>query len=170
MTHGVGYLPQVDRIIVMKAGRISEEGSFRELLEKDGEFSKFLVQYLAEANDQENAADVAESTDLEDLKQEVERTIGKEDFHRRLSVAQSTRSAVSDFGSTVASSIFGSNQATVKAKEELEQRRHKEQNDEREETYMQSMNAEMSTLTVSKASPRHNALAAAGAAAGMTLS
>ena len=170
VTHGVGYLPQVDRILVMKGGRVSEEGSFRELLEKDGEFSKFLVQYLAEANDQENAADVAESTDLEDLKQEVERTIGKENLHRRLSVAQSTRPAVSDFGSTVASSIFGSNQATVKAKSELEQRRRKEQNDEREETYVQSMNAEMSTLTVSKASPRHNALAAAGAAAGMQLS
>ena len=46
VTHGVGYLPEVDRIVVMKGGRISEEGSYRELLERDGEFSKFLVQYL----------------------------------------------------------------------------------------------------------------------------
>lgn len=165
MTHGVGYLPQVDRILVMKGGRVSEEGSFRELLERDGEFSKFLVQYLAEANDQENAADV-ESTDLEEIKQQVERTIGREDFQRRISVARSTRSAVSDFASTVASSMFGGNQVTVKDKREME-KLHKAQNKERGETYVQqSMNAEVSTLTVGKSSPEHNALAAAAAAAG----
>ena len=46
VTHGVGYLPEVDRIIVMKEGRISEQGTYRELLEREGEFSQFLVQYL----------------------------------------------------------------------------------------------------------------------------
>ena len=46
VTHGVGYLPEVDRIIVMKEGRISEHGTYRELLEREGEFSQFLVQYL----------------------------------------------------------------------------------------------------------------------------
>ena len=163
VTHGVGYLPQVDRILVMKGGRISEEGSFKELLERDGEFSKFLVQYLAEANDQENTVDV-ESTDLDELKQEVERTIGTEDFKRRLSVARSTRSAVSDFASTVASSIFGSHQVTVKARREME-KMHKEHNEERGLQRLESMSAEVSALTVSKASPEHNAMAAAAAAA-----
>ena len=146
---------------------MSEEGSFRELLERDGEFSKFLVQYLAEANDQDNGADV-ESTDLEEIKQEVEKTIGREDFHRRLSVAKSTRSAVSDFGSTIASSIFGSNQVTVKAKREME-KLHKKQNEEKGYERLESMNAEVSQFTVNKASPEHNALAAAGAAAGAQL-
>ena len=47
VTHGVGYLPEVDRIIVMKEGRVSEQGTYRELLEREGEFSQFLVQYLA---------------------------------------------------------------------------------------------------------------------------
>jgi ABC-type dipeptide/oligopeptide/nickel transport system ATPase component len=46
VTHGVGYLPEVDRIIVMKGGQISEEGTYQELLGRDGEFSQFLVQYL----------------------------------------------------------------------------------------------------------------------------
>ena len=46
VTHGVGYLPEVDRIIVMKEGRVSEQGTYRELLEREGEFSQFLVQYL----------------------------------------------------------------------------------------------------------------------------
>jgi ATP-binding cassette subfamily C (CFTR/MRP) protein 1 len=46
VTHGVGYLPEVDRIVVMKEGRISEQGTYRELLERDGDFSQFLVQYL----------------------------------------------------------------------------------------------------------------------------
>ena len=47
VTHGVGYLPEVDRIVVMKEGRVSEQGTYRELLEREGEFSQFLVQYLA---------------------------------------------------------------------------------------------------------------------------
>ena len=47
VTHGVGFLPEVDRIVVMKGGGISEQGSYRELLEREGEFSQFLVQYLA---------------------------------------------------------------------------------------------------------------------------
>ena len=47
VTHGVGFLPEVDRIVVMKEGGVSEQGSYRELLEREGEFSQFLVQYLA---------------------------------------------------------------------------------------------------------------------------
>lgn len=34
VTHGITYLPQVDHIVVMKDGEISEEGTYRELLEK----------------------------------------------------------------------------------------------------------------------------------------
>ena len=47
VTHGVGFLPEVDRIVVMKEGRVSEQGTYRELLDREGEFSHFLVQYLA---------------------------------------------------------------------------------------------------------------------------
>ena len=34
VTHGISFLPQVDRIVVMKDGRISESGTYRELLLK----------------------------------------------------------------------------------------------------------------------------------------
>ena len=34
VTHGIGFLPQTDYIIVLKQGMISEEGSYSELLEK----------------------------------------------------------------------------------------------------------------------------------------
>jgi len=34
VTHGINFLPQVDRIVVMKEGRISESGNYRELLLK----------------------------------------------------------------------------------------------------------------------------------------
>ncbi len=46
VTHGVGYLPEVDRIVVMRGGEIVEQGSYHELLKRDGDFSQFLIQYL----------------------------------------------------------------------------------------------------------------------------
>ncbi|KAF5296656.1 hypothetical protein FQR65_LT10196 [Abscondita terminalis] len=46
VTHNLTYLPQVDKIVVIKDGEISENGSYQELMEKKGDFSEFLVQYL----------------------------------------------------------------------------------------------------------------------------
>ena len=46
VTHSVTYLPEVDNIVVMKDGKISEIGSYKELLENRGEFADFLAQYL----------------------------------------------------------------------------------------------------------------------------
>lgn len=51
MTHGVTFLPQVDVIVVMKAGQITEMGTFNELLDKKGEFSEFLVQHITDTDD-----------------------------------------------------------------------------------------------------------------------
>uniref|UniRef100_A0A6I8MXX3 Multidrug resistance-associated protein 1 n=2 Tax=Ornithorhynchus anatinus TaxID=9258 RepID=A0A6I8MXX3_ORNAN len=45
VTHGISYLPQVDKIIVMSEGKISEMGSHQELLERDGAFAEFLRTY-----------------------------------------------------------------------------------------------------------------------------
>jgi len=39
VTHGIAYLPQMDNIVVMKDGEISEMGTYRELLERKVSFS-----------------------------------------------------------------------------------------------------------------------------------
>ena len=38
VTHSAKYLPKMDRIFVMKDGRISEQGNYHELLATGGEF------------------------------------------------------------------------------------------------------------------------------------
>jgi ATP-binding cassette subfamily C (CFTR/MRP) protein 1 len=48
VTHGITYLPEIDNIIVLKDGEISESGTYKELLEKRGAFADFLVQHLQE--------------------------------------------------------------------------------------------------------------------------
>lgn len=46
MTHGVHWLPMVDTVIVMVNGRISEMGSYEDLMSHDGPFAQFLKTYL----------------------------------------------------------------------------------------------------------------------------
>ncbi|KAF5303469.1 hypothetical protein FQA39_LY09932 [Lamprigera yunnana] len=46
VTHHLAYLPQVDKIITLKDGEISESGTYQQLMEKKAEFSQFLIQYL----------------------------------------------------------------------------------------------------------------------------
>ena len=45
MTHGIGFLPQCDKIIVMDNGQISEVGSYTELIDRNGAFAEFLRNY-----------------------------------------------------------------------------------------------------------------------------
>lgn len=46
VTHGIGYLSQLDQIIVMVDGKISEVGTYRELLQQNGAFAEFIRTYL----------------------------------------------------------------------------------------------------------------------------
>ncbi|XP_019521622.1 PREDICTED: multidrug resistance-associated protein 1 [Hipposideros armiger] len=52
ITHGISYLPQVDVIIVMSGGKISEMGSYQELLARDGAFAEFLRTYAGTEQEQ----------------------------------------------------------------------------------------------------------------------
>lgn len=54
VTHGVHWLPMVDEVLVMLDGRISERGSYEELLSHDGPFAQFLKTYLMEVADSED--------------------------------------------------------------------------------------------------------------------
>lgn len=44
VTHCHAFLSQVDKIIVMKNGEISEIGTYNEILERKSEFAEFLSQ------------------------------------------------------------------------------------------------------------------------------
>ena len=46
VTNSINYLPQMDNIIVMKNGSISEIGSYEELLKNKGDFAEFLIEQL----------------------------------------------------------------------------------------------------------------------------
>ena len=55
VTHGIGFLPQCDVIVVMADGQITEVGSYNELIENDGAFAQFLQNYRStETNKDEN--------------------------------------------------------------------------------------------------------------------
>ncbi|KAJ8673709.1 hypothetical protein QAD02_004971 [Eretmocerus hayati] len=95
VTHGISYLPEVDNIIVLKDGEISESGTYKELLEKRGAFADFLVQHL-----QEVKADEGSAEDLVEIKQSLENTIGSEELHQRISQSRSRVSgSISESGS-----------------------------------------------------------------------
>lgn len=42
VTHTINILPQVDNIVFLVDGMISETGSYKELLQKNGAFAEFL--------------------------------------------------------------------------------------------------------------------------------
>ena len=75
VTHGVTFLPQTDHIIVLKDGRVSEQGSYRELLQQKGEFAAFLVEYMTEEAGE----------DAEQIKDELSKNLGEDFLQRQLS-------------------------------------------------------------------------------------
>ena len=55
VTHGIGFLPQCDVIVVIADGQITEVGSYNELIENDRAFAQFLQNYQStETNKDEN--------------------------------------------------------------------------------------------------------------------
>ena len=74
VTNSVAFLNQMDYIVVMKNGRISEAGSYKELLANKGYFTEYLMEHLSEAA--EKSDDDVE--DLELLTQEIQEVINTE--------------------------------------------------------------------------------------------
>ena len=74
VTNSVAFLNQMDYIVVMKNGRISEAGSYKELLANKGFFTEYLMEHLSEAT--EKSDDYVE--DLDVLTQEIQEVINTE--------------------------------------------------------------------------------------------
>lgn len=91
VTHGVSYLPQMDSIIVMVDGKITEIGSYQDLLKQDGAFAEFLRTY---ANaEQNNGQEVPSPTEEKHLENGV--LVGaksERSLHRQLSASSETKS------------------------------------------------------------------------------
>ncbi|OQV14982.1 Multidrug resistance-associated protein 1 [Hypsibius exemplaris] len=79
VTHGIGFLPQTDQIIVMSNGKVSENGTYKELLARKGVFAEFLLTYLDEEEDE-----VMKDPTLAAVKEEILQEIGGLD--RRMSI------------------------------------------------------------------------------------
>ncbi|XP_074870252.1 ATP-binding cassette sub-family C member 3 isoform X2 [Carettochelys insculpta] len=102
VTHGITFLPQVDQIVVLVDGKISETGSYQELLKQNGAFADFLRTYAPDEDLQEEELTMLEDeevllaedtlsnhTDLAD-NEPVTNEVRKQ-FLRQLSVISSDR-------------------------------------------------------------------------------
>ncbi|XP_048817763.1 multidrug resistance-associated protein 1 isoform X1 [Lagopus muta] len=79
VTHAVNYLPQMDTILVMTDGEISEMGSYQELLKQDGAFAEFLRTYAnAEQNMESSDSDPSLERTIQPLETDANSPSGKE--------------------------------------------------------------------------------------------
>uniref|UniRef100_A0A672VBM3 ATP binding cassette subfamily C member 3 n=1 Tax=Strigops habroptila TaxID=2489341 RepID=A0A672VBM3_STRHB len=67
VTHGISFLPQVDHIVVLGDGKISEMGSYQDLLKQNKAFAEFLRNYALDE-------DIREDEPTEIKKREDENT------------------------------------------------------------------------------------------------
>ncbi|KAI1293287.1 hypothetical protein EDD11_008442 [Mortierella claussenii] len=82
-THQLHVLPDTDYVICMKAGTIAEEGTFKDLMAKNGEFGALMTQYggmqAGSEEEEVNFDDIQPDTTVVDEE--------KAEFRRRASVA-----------------------------------------------------------------------------------
>eukprot|EP00833_Pecoramyces_ruminatium_P009790 jgi/Orpsp1_1/1183822/evm.model.c7180000086833.2 len=65
VTHQLHVLPRVDYIIVMKGGRIEEQGEYDELMQKEGEFARLMHTYGGIDENDDDDDDSEKSSDNE---------------------------------------------------------------------------------------------------------
>ena len=111
VTHRASVLTNVDQIIVLKGGTISEMGTFEELIANNGDFSEFVAEYVTQQQTEE-VVNEDELQAIEELRQKVkpfiersisvmsERSRAESDIRRRFSMRSSS---VSSSGSDIES-------------------------------------------------------------------
>ncbi|XP_051024187.1 LOW QUALITY PROTEIN: multidrug resistance-associated protein 1 [Acomys russatus] len=122
VTHGISYLPQVDVIIVMSGGKISEMGSYQELLNRDGAFAEFLRIYASAEQDLPSEDDSVSGSGKESKPVEngmlVTDTVGKHlQRHLSTSSSHSGGDAGQQHGSTAELQRAGAKEETWKLME-----------------------------------------------------
>ena len=92
VTHGISYLPQMDQIVVLKDGKISESGTYQQLISSRGAFADFLIEQLQKEeeniNDDDKEATSMSESEMESIKHQLEETLGKRDMHIKMKRAQ----------------------------------------------------------------------------------
>ncbi|XP_005095104.1 multidrug resistance-associated protein 1 isoform X2 [Aplysia californica] len=53
VTHGLHWLTEVDQVVVMTAGQVTEQGSLEQLMQHHGPFAQFLSQYVQQQQQQQ---------------------------------------------------------------------------------------------------------------------
>nr|CAD7402137.1 unnamed protein product [Timema poppensis] len=92
MTHSITFLREVDLIVVLRDGEVSETGSYKELLARKGAFSQFLLQHIQDIATGDN--------DLKHIKEELESSTSAEETLKKLDRTISLLSNCSDSGPT----------------------------------------------------------------------
>ncbi|XP_054077791.1 ATP-binding cassette sub-family C member 3 isoform X1 [Rissa tridactyla] len=64
VTHGISFLPQVDRIVVLVDGKISEMGSYQDLLKQNQAFAEFLRNYALDEDIEEDEPTMLEEEEV----------------------------------------------------------------------------------------------------------
>ncbi|OQV12310.1 Multidrug resistance-associated protein 1 [Hypsibius exemplaris] len=80
VTHGIGFLPQADQIIVLSGGTVSECGTYKELLHQKGAFAEFLLTYLEDEKHEHDEEGGPSSEELtpRSVKEEILEEIGED--------------------------------------------------------------------------------------------
>ena len=68
VTHGISYLPQVDKIYVLRDGEIAESGTYQQLLDKNGEFAEFLKTYALDDDQTHKEGEALYDSELKSIK------------------------------------------------------------------------------------------------------
>uniref|UniRef100_A0A668V5I2 ATP-binding cassette, sub-family C (CFTR/MRP), member 3 n=1 Tax=Oreochromis aureus TaxID=47969 RepID=A0A668V5I2_OREAU len=84
VTHGISFLPQVDNIMVMVDGRVSEMGSYQDLLKQNGAFAEFLRNYIIEDDELFPDDALSNHTDMVDSEPMINEA--KRSFIRQMSI------------------------------------------------------------------------------------
>ena len=113
VTHSVKYLPEVDKIVVLKDGVVSETGTYRELLDMGEAFADFLIQYIQQEEDKMFDKD---KDTLEVVKQELAEKLGTKKLEEEIVKARSSSGMHSNISGYTTGTIEREIQPLLKTK------------------------------------------------------